>query len=111
MHPAYPRAIRGAMRGVRNETIDVRCDKIVPEGKSLGRLPGTGAGPGKVVFTYGLLPGELGRLAVRRAHRTFVEADLLEVLEPAPDRVATREAHYLCCSPWQAFPYERQVAL
>src|SRR5262245_43656291 len=83
--------------------ITVVFEKLVPEGKSLGRHEGL------VVFAWGILPGERARVRVRRARRTFVEADLVEVLEPAAGRLPPGEAHHLSCSPWQCFTYPFQV--
>jgi 23S rRNA (uracil1939-C5)-methyltransferase len=52
---------------------------------------------GKTVFVAGALPGE--RISFRRVgfHRSHDEAQLLEVLEPSPQRVAPRCAHFGVC--------------
>ena len=52
---------------------------------------------GKTVFVAGALPGE--RVSFRRAsfHRSHDEAQLLEVLEPSPQRVTPRCAHFGVC--------------
>ena len=52
---------------------------------------------GKTVFIAGALPGE--RVSYRRVsfHRSHDEAQLLEVLEPSPRRVAPRCAHFGVC--------------
>jgi len=52
---------------------------------------------GKTVFVAGALPGE--RISFRRVgfHRSHDEAQLVEVLEPSPQRVAPRCAHFGVC--------------
>jgi 23S rRNA (uracil1939-C5)-methyltransferase len=54
-------------------------------------------GAGKVVFVSGALPGE--RVSFRRVsfHRSHDEAELVEVLEPSPQRVTPRCAHFGVC--------------
>ncbi|OGS12066.1 MAG: hypothetical protein A2234_07160 [Elusimicrobia bacterium RIFOXYA2_FULL_58_8] len=82
--------------------ITLEFKKIVGEGKTLGRSDG------KVVFCYGVLPGETARVRTVVEKRNFIEAELLEVLTPSPRRVAPREDHYLSCSPWQVMDYAFQ---
>ena len=52
---------------------------------------------GKTVFVAGALPGETVRFERIRKHRQHDEARLLEVLQPAPDRVVPRCAHFGVC--------------
>ncbi len=56
-----------------------------------------GEASGKTVFVTGALPGE--RVSFRRAsfHKSLDEATLVEVLEPSPQRVAPRCAHFGVC--------------
>lgn len=42
---------------------------------------------GCVVFVPGVLPGERISFRVRGGHKTFAQGELLEVLEPSPDRI------------------------
>ena len=51
----------------------------------------------KVVFVAGALPGESIRFRRTRSHRQHDEAELVEVLTAAPDRVAPRCAHFGVC--------------
>lgn len=53
--------------------------------------------PGKKVFVDGALTGETVVFRRRRKKRNFDEAELLEVLEPAPERVAPRCAVFGVC--------------
>src|SRR5690606_24363948 len=52
---------------------------------------------GKKVFVPGALRGETVRILRRRRHRHFDEAELLDVLEPSPQRVVPRCAVYGVC--------------
>ena len=51
----------------------------------------------KVVFVAGALPGESVKFRRTRSHRQHDEAELVEVLTPAPERVAPRCAHFGVC--------------
>jgi 23S rRNA (uracil1939-C5)-methyltransferase len=88
---------------VRARELVVRFEKIVPEGKSLGRHDG------KVVFAWGVAPSETARVRVLREKRTFIEAELVEVLEGVAARGEAREGHWRACSPWQPLAYPWQV--
>ncbi|MDA8130320.1 MAG: methyltransferase [Elusimicrobia bacterium] len=79
--------------------ITLEFKKIVGEGKALGRSEG------KVVFCYGVLPGETARVRTTFEKRNFAEAELLEIITPSPNRVTPKEDHYLSCSPWQVMDY------
>jgi 23S rRNA (uracil1939-C5)-methyltransferase len=61
------------------------------EGRGVARIDG------KAVFVAGALPGEQVRLQRLRRRRRHDEAALVEVLRPAPARVAPRCAHFGVC--------------
>jgi 23S rRNA (uracil1939-C5)-methyltransferase len=52
---------------------------------------------GKTAFVSGALPGETVSFIRRRRHRQHDEAELLDVIEPAAERVAPRCAHFGIC--------------
>lgn len=52
---------------------------------------------GKTVFVAGALPGERIRFRRFRRHRQHDDGRLLEVIEPAPDRIEPRCAHFGVC--------------
>ena len=64
---------------------------LAHDGRGVGRLDG------KAVFVAGALPGERVRLGRRRRRGGIEEAELAEVLEPAPDRVQPPCAHFGLC--------------
>jgi 23S rRNA (uracil1939-C5)-methyltransferase len=55
------------------------------------------AGGGKVTFVAGALPGELVEFRTRRRQRNHDEAELVTVLERAPERIEPRCAHFGVC--------------
>ena len=59
------------------------------------------------MFVRGALPGDRVRVRIGKSKRSWAEADLLEVLEPSPDRIEPRAPHP--GAPWQVLPYERQL--
>jgi 23S rRNA (uracil1939-C5)-methyltransferase len=52
---------------------------------------------GKAVFVSGALPGETVKFRRTRGHRQHDEAELVEVLTPAAERVVPRCAHFGVC--------------
>ncbi|MGA7539718.1 MAG: 23S rRNA (uracil(1939)-C(5))-methyltransferase RlmD [Steroidobacteraceae bacterium] len=68
---------------------------------------------GKTVFVAGALPGETVSFERTRRHRQHDEGRLLEILRPAPERVAPRCAHFGVCGgcALQHLAPEAQIAL
>lgn len=61
------------------------------DGRGVARIDG------KAVFVPGALPGETVLLQRKRRRRRHDEAELLEVLQPAPERVVPRCRHFGSC--------------
>lgn len=98
------------MLGENSILNDVSIEKWVYGGDALARLPetsDTGRG-GRVVLAPFVLPGETARLEVH----DDLHADLVEVLAPAPERVAPPCPHFTRCGGchYQHAPYEFQLA-
>jgi 23S rRNA (uracil1939-C5)-methyltransferase len=76
-------------------------------GEAIGRLP-----DGRAVFVPFAMPGEKVRLELVEEKRAFARARLLEVLEPAPQRIPARCAHFGLCGGchYQHLPYPAQLA-
>jgi 23S rRNA (uracil1939-C5)-methyltransferase len=89
---------------------EVRIEKWVYGGDALARLRGNALSglDGRVVLTPFVLPGETARVEVRE----HVRADLVELLESSPDRVAPPCPHFGVCGGchYQHAPYEFQLA-
>jgi len=60
---------------------ELTIEKLVHGGSGLARLAS-----GQIVFVPGVLPGERVVVAVRRRRKGILEADLIKVLTPSPDR-------------------------
>ena len=61
-----------------------------------------------MVFVRGAVPGDRIRARIGKSKRSWAEADLVELLEPSPDRIEPEEPHP--GAPWQVLPYERRNA-
>ncbi|MGC9070119.1 MAG: class I SAM-dependent RNA methyltransferase [Elusimicrobiales bacterium] len=86
-----------------DDILEVEFDKMVYEGKALGRKDG------KVVFAYGVLPGEKARIKKTIEKKDYIEGEVIEVISKSPYRIEPCEGHFLSCSPWQIIDYEKQV--
>jgi 23S rRNA (uracil1939-C5)-methyltransferase len=60
-----------------------------------------------VVFVRGGVPGDRLRARIGKSKRSWAEADLVELLEPSPERIEPEAPHP--GAPWQVLPYERQL--
>jgi 23S rRNA (uracil1939-C5)-methyltransferase len=55
----------------------------------------------------GAVPGDRVRARIGKSKRSWAEAELIELVEPSPDRVEPETPHP--GAPWQVLPYERQL--
>ena len=62
---------------------------------------------GYVVFVRGTVPGDRVRARIGKSKRSWAEADVVELLEPSPERIEPVAPHP--GAPWQVLPYERQL--
>lgn len=85
--------------------IIVEFEKIGHNGISIGRYSG------KVVFAYGVLPGEKAKIKVTQEKKNLIKGEVVEILEKSKYRIQELEDHYLSCSPWQVFAYNYQVEI
>ena len=68
----------------RREPETARIESVSHDGRGIAAVSG------KKVFVAGALAGEEVRFRRRKSRRNFDEAELLEVLEPSPDRIEPR---------------------
>jgi 23S rRNA (uracil1939-C5)-methyltransferase len=92
------------MKSSMNE-IEIVFEKIGHNGVSIGKYNG------KIVFAYGILPGERAKILITGQKKNFIQGQLVEILEKSNFRVKPLEDHYLSCSPWQSFDYKYQIDL
>jgi 23S rRNA (uracil1939-C5)-methyltransferase len=88
------------------DQFDVALSTLVYGGDALGRLP-----DGRAVFVPFALPGEKVRVRVVEEKRGHVRAELVEVLQPSPERIAPRCLHFGYCGgcQYQHLPYQAQA--
>ncbi len=88
-------------------TTELDLTDIAFGGSAIGRQEG------EVVFVPFGLPDERVRVRAQRQRRNFVEAELVEVLDPAPGRVEPRCPYFGACGgcQWQHATYELQLAM
>lgn len=101
--------MRGAAAGRKREA-------VAPETAEVVGLTRDGEGivrGGKTVFVAGALPGETVSFERTRKHRQHDDGRLLEVLQPAPERVTPRCPHFGVCGgcALQHLAPEAQLAL
>lgn len=91
-----------------SKPVELAVDKVIKGGLGLGRLP-----DGQVVMIPRALPGELVRVQLRRMHKQYQEAELLEVLVPSEQRIAPICPVYDTCGgcDFQHAVYEEQLRL
>ncbi|MGV1098996.1 23S rRNA (uracil(1939)-C(5))-methyltransferase RlmD [Thiovibrio sp. JS02] len=91
-----------------SKPVELTVDKIIKGGLGLGRLP-----DGQVVMVPRVLPGEVVRVRLRRRHKQYQEADLLEVLESSAQRIPPVCPVYNTCGgcDFQHATYEEQLRL
>jgi 23S rRNA (uracil1939-C5)-methyltransferase len=88
------------------EIFEVNLTAMVYGGEAMGRLP-----DGRAVFVPFALPNERVRVRLIEDKRGFARAELLEVLTPAPERIAPRCSHFGACGGchYQHLPYAEQL--
>jgi 23S rRNA (uracil1939-C5)-methyltransferase len=83
------------------DELDLAVESLAHGGRGVARSGGY------VLFVHGAIPGDRVRARVVKRKRSYGEARVTELLEPAPDRIEPRAAHP--GAPWQVLPYERQL--
>ncbi len=69
----------------------VTIEKVVFGGKGLSR------DLEKVTFVPFTLPGETARIRIKKQHHDYLEADVLEIIQPSPDRVPPECGYFGIC--------------
>lgn len=89
------------------QEVEVELTELAPKGDGVGRLGD------KAVFVTGTIPGERARVRIRRHRREWIAVDLLEIIEPSPDRISPRCPLFESCSGCQLqhVAYPRQLEL
>lgn len=88
-------------RPARGEELELTIESLAYGGNGIARADGF------VVFVPRTIPGDRVLARIGRRKRSYAEADLVEIVEPSPDRIEPRASHP--GAPWQVLPYERQL--
>jgi 23S rRNA (uracil1939-C5)-methyltransferase len=95
-----------------SDLLTVKLEKLAYGGDALGRVPDpiTGAG-GRAVFVPFAIPGETVRVRVVEEKRGHLRAELVEVLEPSPERIPPKCRHFGVCGgcQYQHLSYATQL--
>lgn len=104
MEPQPPRKFNPHPFAYHQE-LDVRIENLTNEGAGVARVDGW------VVFVPFTLAGEFVKCRVFRNHKNYSEADLIKVLEPAPNRVTPKCALFGQCGgcQYQHLAYAEQL--
>ena len=89
-----------------SDLLTVKLEKLTYGGGALGRLS-----DGRAVFVPFALPGETVRVHSVNEKRGHVRAELVEVLEPSPERIVPKCKHFGVCGGchYQHLPYQAQL--
>jgi 23S rRNA (uracil1939-C5)-methyltransferase len=86
----------------RGDELELTIDRLAYGGAGVARTE-----TGYVVFVRGAVPGDRVRARIGKSKRSWAEAELVELLEPSPERIEPVAPHP--GAPWQVLPYERQL--
>ncbi len=89
----------------QGQILELPVEAFANAGRCVARLEG------KVVFVKGALPGERVRMLVTRQRKDFIEAEVVEVMEAAPERCKPICPHFGFCGgcQWQHMDYAAQL--
>lgn len=91
-------------RPKKGEVVEVPLESLVYGGPALGRVEGF------VVFVPHAAPGERVRARITKRKGSYAQAELLGMVEPAPERIAPKCPLFTTCGGcwWQHLPVEVQ---
>ncbi len=90
-----------------NEQAEVTVEKLVHGGSGLARLES-----GQAVFVNNVLPGERVLVSLKRKRKGFLEADVVEILDPSEHRITPPCSGEKQCTgaTWPHIAYPAQLA-
>ncbi len=90
------------------DILTIKLEKMVYGGDSLGRLPDE-----RAVFIPFTLPGEKVLARALEEHRGHVRAEVIEILEASPERIAPKCIHFGTCGgcQYQHLDYKNQLSI
>jgi 23S rRNA (uracil1939-C5)-methyltransferase len=94
----------------KNKIADLEILKFSKTGNGSAQLQNANGNISNVEVPF-TMPGEIARCKLLRKRKGCYASLLEEVLQPSPDRIAPKCAHFALCGGcrWQHVPYERQL--
>ncbi len=88
------------------KVFEITLEKLTYGGEAMGRLP-----DGRAVFVLFGLPGEQVRVELTEDKKNFARGKLLEILQPAPERIEAKCKHFGKCGGchYQNLAYKNQL--
>ena len=89
----------------RGEELRLTVERFAAEGKTVARFEGL------VVFVHGGVPGDDVRVRVSKVKKSFLEAEVTQILTPSPLRIEPRCRYFGVCGgcTWQHVGYDAQA--
>ena len=82
---------------------NIKIEKLVFGGQGLSHLE-----DGKVIFVWNVLPGEVVDIEIVKKKKDYSEAIAINIVEASPERVESKDKHFLSTSPWQIMSYNTE---
>lgn len=94
-----------------NDIIELEIEKMSSGPTAVGRLQTPDNPRPMVVFVEGTLPGEKIKAKLTKNHKSYWEAELVEIMRPSPDRVEAPCPVFGKCGgcQWQHLSYSAQI--
>ena len=91
---------------MEDSTFILKIDSLSYGGRGVGRRA-----DGKVVFVPMTIPGEKIHVRIDKEHSSYIQATLVDIINPAPSRVRPRCKIFTSCGgcSWQHISYEEQL--
>lgn len=89
----------------KGDCIELDIDGTAFKGKGIGRFEE------RAVFVKGAMPGDRVSARIIKKKKNYLEAKLLDILSPSPDRITPHCKHAGVCGgcSWQHVPYTKQL--
>ena len=89
----------------RGDILELNIESLAFGGRGIGRMDGY------VIFVPGAVPGDRVRIRLKKKKSSYGEGQLLEIVQPAPERIDAPCRHFGTCGgcKWQNLPYALQL--
>jgi 23S rRNA (uracil1939-C5)-methyltransferase len=105
----------------KGQVVDVAIEKLAFGGSGIGKCsipsaileaqPSSEKANGLITFVPNVVPGDRIKAALTKIKSSHLEASVVEIVEPSPDRIEPRCQHFSVCGgcTWQQLGYEDQL--